>query len=69
MTLGEYLNQPIGPWKNKYNMVFDTLKSQKYGHMVRIQYANPSFYGCPTDDYTNDIEKVTCKLCLKKVNN
>ena len=30
--------------------------------MVRIQYANPSFYGCPIDDYTDAIDIALIEL-------
>ena len=61
-TMSEYLNQPIGNWKNRYHKAFDILKDIKYGHMVSIQAANTAFCGCPTDDFTDAIDIALLEL-------
>lgn len=39
-----------------YKRAFEALKNQKTSHMAKIIHYNPSFSGCPIDDFTNAID-------------
>lgn len=61
MSIYEYIKIPLR-WPTADHKAIDVLLSHKYGHMMKMQYANPSFAGCPIDDYTNAIDRAVLSL-------
>lgn len=63
-TIYDYIEHPKR-WKTEDHKAIEVLILHKYGHMVQMQYHNPSFNGCIIDDYTNAIDRAILALYKK----